>query len=309
MKTKSQKAYSQLESLPSGLASDALTPGCLVLEGGAFRGVYSEGVLDCLMKNDINLTATVGCSAGALNGMNYTSGQIGRSARINLGFRHDPEYVGLGRLLKEGSFVSFVFLFQGYERYEKIRYDRLMDGRRRFAVVAANCLSGEAEYPEKDTCSDIFRAIQASASMPFLSRMVDVDGTPCLDGGSSCKIPYRWALNEGYDKIVVVRTREKTYRKKPASRAAGALTRTVYRRYPAFAKSLIESGEDYNRQCEELEELERQGRLFVISPSRPVTVGRLEKDMEKLGDLYWLGYHDAQRLLPALREYLTGRKV
>ena len=309
MKKKKQptiKAYSGLQSLPSGQASDQVLEGCLVLEGGAFRGVYVEGVVDALMMNDINLRATIGCSAGALNGMSYVTGQIGRSARINLGYRRDRNYVGARPFLREGSLVSFRYLYEDMEQKYPLDYDRLCSPSRRFAVVATSCESGQPVYPEARTCSDIRKAVQGSASMPFVSRMVSVDGSPCLDGGSSCRVPYRWALDEGYEKIIVVRTQHRSYRKKPVSRTSALLTRTFYRRYPRFAGSLNAGNETYNRQCEELEELERQGRLFIISPSRPVTVGRLEKDMEKLGELYWLGYHDAQARMDALRSYLSS---
>ena len=298
------KAYSGVSRLPSGDAPDTVVEGCAVLEGGAFRGVYGEGVLDALMQQGINLRCTVGCSAGALNGMNYVAGQIGRSARINLAFRHDPRYVGRRPLFREGSVVSFDFLFRQAEEFDPLNAGRFFDPARRFAVVVSNCETGRAEYPEKGRCGDIFRAVQASASMPFVSRTVEVDGRPCLDGGCCCKIPYAWALEQGYEKIVVVRTRHASYRKPLPSARQRRLAERVYFRYPAFAESLAASDADYNRQCGEIEALQAQGRIFVIGPSLPWDVARLEKDMRKLGHLYWLGYYDALARMDALRAYL-----
>ena len=299
-----RKQYSGWQDLPSGLASGHVTEGCLVLEGGAFRGIYVEGVADALMKHGINLSATVGCSAGALNGMSYTSGQIGRSARINLGHRHDRDYVGLRPLLREGCLVSLRYLFEEMAARYPLDYKRLNAPSRRFAVCVTNCKTGEAAFPDTRSTSSIDRAVMASASMPFVSRMVKVDGVPCLDGGCSCKVPYRWALEQGYEKIVVVRTQHRDYRKKPFSGALARLARLRYHRYPGFVKSLTESNDDYNRQCEELEALEREGRVLLLSPSVPVTVGRLEGDMEKLGQLYWLGYRDTGARLDQIRAYL-----
>jgi len=137
--------------------------------------------------------------------------------------------------------------------------------------------------------------------MPYISPMVDVDGRPCLDGGCSCKIPYRWALDQGYEKIVVVRTREPEYRKTISKEKNRIL---AYRKYPAFARSLAKSSRNYNHQCDEIQKLEKKGRIFVIAPSQKVAVSRLEGDMEKLGSLYWLGYHDTLNLMDSLREYL-----
>ena len=137
--------------------------------------------------------------------------------------------------------------------------------------------------------------------MPYISPMVYVDGRPCLDGGCSCRIPYRWALHECYEKIVVVRTREPEYRKKVSKRRHRF---QAYHRYPEFARRLANSSRIYNHQCDEIQKLEEQGRIFVIAPSQKVTVGRLEGDMNKLGDLYWLGYNDTLSRLDSLRSYL-----
>lgn len=304
MKDRSNQVYSGIDNLPRGTASDTITNGCLVLEGGAFRGVYTAGVLDALMLNGINLQTVIGCSAGALNGINYVAGQIGRSGRINLGYRHDPRYVGARRLLWEGSLISFDFLLRQTDAFEPLDRQRFFDPGRRFAVVVTDCRTGEAKYPERDECGDIFKAVQASASMPFVSQAVTVDGAPCLDGGCACKVPYAWALEQGFEKVVVVRTRQPTFRKRPTSPAQRKLTEQIYREYREFAQRLANSNEDYNHQCDEMAALAKQGTVYMIAPSTPVRIQRLEGDMEKLGKLYWLGYHDAVGQIDALKAYL-----
>lgn len=306
MRDRSNQVYSGIDRIPRGASSDALTNGCLVLEGGAFRGVYTAGVLDALMLHGINLQTVIGCSAGALNGLNYVAGQIGRSGRINLGHRHDPRYVGARRLLWEGSLISFDFLFRQTDAFEPLNRRRFFDPNKRFAVVVADCRTGEAKYPERDGCGDIFKAVQASASMPYVSRTVDVDGAPCLDGGCVCNVPYAWALEQGFEKVVVVRTRQTSFRKRPASPAQRRLAEQIYRKYPAFAQKLANSGENYNRQCDEMAALAKQGAIYMIEPSASARIQRLEGDMEKLGRLYWLGYHDAEGQIDKLNAYLGG---
>lgn len=296
--------YSGVDQLPSGRASGPITDGCIVLEGGAFRGVYTSGVLDALMEAGINLQCTIGVSAGAMNGVNYVTGQIGRSARVNLQYRRDPRYVGLHAYQVNHGIIGFDFIFGDYNQMDPLDREALEHGGRRFVAVVANCRTGKTEYFEPGNCSDILKAIQASASMPYVSRPVLVDGVPCLDGGCTDKIPYGWALRSGYQKIVVVRTRPDNYRKQVRERSAH-LARRVYRNFPQFAEALGESDRNYNRQCDMLERLRQQGRVFVISPSQPVTIGRLEKDMEKLGRLYHLGYEDARCQMEALRAYLA----
>lgn len=299
------KVFSGIDRLPNGEASDRLTEGCIALEGGAFRGVYSEGVLDALMEADLNFSCTVGVSAGALNGANYVSGQIGRSARINLRYRHDSRYVGVKAVRNNQGVIGFDFAFETLEESDPFDRARFMDPSRRFLAVAADCKTGRAIYFEKGKCGDIMQAIRASASMPYISKPVMVDGIPCLDGGCCCKIPYQWALDSGFEKIVVVKTQHPSFRKRVKEKNS-ILAKRVYRAYPEFAEALGRSAADYNRQCDEIERLQKEGRIFVIAPSKPVTVARLEKDMEKLGALYYLGYEDAKRQLDALLEYLNS---
>lgn len=299
-----EKVYSKLESIPNGRASDVIVPGCLVLEGGAFRGLYTQGLLDFWMQNDINFQTVIGVSAGALSSAAYMSGQIGRSARVNLGYRHDSNYIGIKALRKAHSPIRLDFAIYDYDEIEPLDMVRFYDDRRRFVAVATNCDTGKPEFFEKANCSDVIQAIKASASMPYISPMVDVDGKKCLDGGCSCAVPYQWAIDEGYGKIVVVRTREHGFRKSDAKVKNTA--RRVYRRHQDFAKALDESRFRYNAQCDEMDALAHEGRIFMIEPSEPVTVARVESDMEKLGALYWLGYNDSKRTLEALRSYLNN---
>lgn len=297
------KTFSRIDDILSGHASEKLVDACLVLEGGAFRGLYGEGVLDYWMQNDMNFSCVIGVSAGALNGLNYVSGQIGRAARANLNSRYDRNYIGGGAIRKSHSLINLNYLFRDYNHIEPFDLNRFNRPQQRFIVVATDCRSGETLYFEKGKCRDIFTAAKASASMPVISPMVNVDGTPCLDGGCSCKIAYHWALDEGFEKIIVVRTRERGYRKRLSDKAI-ALSEKLYKHYPEFTEVLRRSDLDYNRQCRELEELEKEGRIFMIAPSRPVTVSRVEKDLEKLGELYELGVNDAIAEMDRLKAYL-----
>lgn len=304
MNSKNRKIFSGIENLPRGTASDQITQGCIVLEGGAFRGLYGEGVLDALMEADINMQCTIGVSAGALNGINYVAGHIGRAARINLTYRHDKRYVGPRSMIRNKGVMGFDFLFEGINVTDPIDEKRMYDPTKRFIAVATNCITGKAHCFDRDTCSNIYQAIRASASMPFVSKMVMIDGYPYLDGGCSNKVPYQWALKEGYEKIIVVRTRPLDYRRKPASPTNVRIIREMYRHYPELKKKLLESNDFYNYECDEMERLAKEGRIYMIAPSGPVEVSRLEGDMEKLGELYYMGYNDGKKQINAIKKYL-----
>ena len=206
------KEFLRIEDIPHGQAGPELIEGCLVLEGGAFRGLYTQGFLDAMMENGLNLSCVIGVSAGALAGINYVSGQIGRSARTNLTFRHDSRYVGAKSLLHSHSILDVGFLTEDRGILEPLDYERFKRPDQRYVAVATDCRTGQATYFEKGRCVNILMAARASATMPFISPVVMVEGAPYLDGGCACKIPYVWALEQGYEKIVVIRTRDRSFR-------------------------------------------------------------------------------------------------
>ena len=289
--------------LPEGHAKDILTEGCIVLEGGAFRGLYTQGVLDVLMQEDINMSCTIGVSAGALGGMNYVAGQIGRSARVNLRYRHESDYIGIGALKRDHGITGFSYLFNEISWQDPLDMERFNDPRRRFVVTATDIETGENEFFEKGICSDMFTACAASASVPYISEAVELEGGRYLDGGIACRIPFQWALDQGYEKVIVVRTRDRDYRKRihmPLN-----LTRVEYHRYPALKAALDEESARYNVLLDRLDMLEESGRIFVITPSQPVEIRRFEGDLDALYELYQLGRKDAEERLAELKAYLN----
>ncbi len=294
------KQYAHLELLPTGRAPEGLTSGSLVLEGGGWKGLYTLGVLDVMMEQGINLDTVVGVSAGALSALGYVAGQIGWGARIDLTYRHDKNYCGTGALRRDHGVTGFSYLFGELMDRHPLDLSRLEDPARRLAVSATSLRSGRAVYFEKGSC-DLLRAVQASATVPYVSRPVMIDGEPYLDGGCAEKIPLSWPGLAGAKKLVVVRTRELSFRRKPG---APRLARRIYRRYPNFVRALEQANEKFNRTVEDLQSRADRGEIFLIAPSQPVTVSRFDGDMEKLGQLYWLGRQDMETRLPALRAYL-----
>lgn len=298
------KVYSKINEIPNKKASRQLTHGCLVLEGGAFRGVYTQGVLDVLMENDINFDCVIGTSAGALGAISYVSGQIGRSARCNLQYRHDSRFIGIEGFHRAHSLINIDFLLDDMNDVDPLDIKRFNNPKRRYIAVCTDTDNGKTLYFEKGKCHELFEAAKASASMPFISKKVKVEGYYCLDGGCSCQIPYEWALNENYDKIVVIKTREKEYRKELSE------VKFATKVYPnEFGKVLADSNFRYNKQCDEIEYLTGSHRIFTIAPSQPVVVSQIEGDMEKLGELYELGRKDMEAQLLALKKYLGPRNI
>lgn len=268
----------------------------LVLEGGGLRGVFTCGVLDCFMDYGIRFPFTVGVSAGACNGLSYMSGQRGRAKASNIDLMDEHHYIGLRYLFTQRCIMDFKLLFEDFpERIIPYDYDAYFSNPDRFVMVTTDCLTGKAEYlEEKASSSRVMDIVRASSSLPFVSPVTYVDGVPMLDGGIVDSIPVEYAMHQGYEKLVVVLTRNKGYRKKESKMR---LAKVFYRQYPNLQKALSERNAVYNNTMDMIERLEEEGRIIAIRPLRPVEVGRMEKDTAKLTALYQEGYDIARSLL------------
>ncbi|MDO4616585.1 MAG: patatin family protein [Lachnospiraceae bacterium] len=275
----------------------------LVLEGGAMRGMYTAAVLDVFLDQGIRFDAIAGVSAGALFGVNFLSGQKGRVIRYNKKYNRDRKYMGLLPLLKEGNIVSTEYAYHRVpEKLDPFDNETYMCSDTDFYAVLTNVKTGMPEYVK---ITDVFRqmdTLRASGSLPFVSRPVEIDGESYLDGGISDSIPYEFLRKKlGCSRLVVILTRDLAYRKKPSS---PKLIHLLSRKMPAIEQRMLVRHETYNKAVEKLCEMEKRGEVFIIRPSEPIEIGRLEKDPSKLQAVYDLGRKDALEQIENLREYL-----
>ena len=277
----------------------------LVLEGGALRSLYTSGVLDVLMKYNIEANSVIGVSAGALTGMNYISKQQGRSAKINIENCDNPRYIGIKALRKEGGLIGYKYLFGDISKKEyPFDYETFKFSSQKFIPVITNCEEGKSEFVENSNCKndEIFKVVQASSSMPLCSRMVRIGNKHYLDGAVTMPIPVDWAIEQGHKNILVVLTRDRNYRKPEVSNTMKRVYKRVYHKYPKLVEKLCTMPERYNNLKIHINELEKQGRIMVIAPKSPVTVSRLEKDKEKLKKLYEDGKRDMEENIERIME-------
>lgn len=279
----------------------------LVLEGGAMRGMYTAGVLDTFLKNQITVDCAVGVSAGALFGVNYISGQSGRVIRYNKRFNSDKNYLGLRPLLREGNIVDTKYAYEDVpHRLDPFDDESYKKSGVPFYAVVTNIETGKPEYIQIHSVFEQMDVLRASGSMPFVSKPVEIGGKKYLDGGIADSIPFEWLSKQGCDKLIVILTRDLNYRKKPMS---APLVKMYYRNNPRIVKKLLERHQLYNRTVELLRNWEKDNRAFVIRPSEPIGIRRIEKDPDKLQEVYELGVRDAGKYLPKLREYIAGAGV
>lgn len=271
----------------------------LILEGGGLRGVFTCGVLDCFMDKGIRFPFTVGVSAGACNGLSYMSGQRGRAKSSNIDLMDKHHYVGFKYLLTQGCIMDYKLLFEDFpEKIIPYDYEAYFANTDRFVMVTTNCLTGKAEYlEEKSDSKRVMDIVRASSSLPYVTKITYVDGVPMLDGGIADPIPVEYAQSQGYERMVVVLTRNKGYRKNEKQLP---VPKFIYRKYPELRKTLASRNAQYNRTMEMIERLEEEGLMTVIRPVHPIEVDRMEKDTDKLRALYQEGYELAESLLATL---------
>ncbi len=268
----------------------------LVLEGGGMRGVFTCGVLDYLMDHKISFPYAIGVSAGACNGLSYMSHQRGRGKFSNIDLLAKYKYIGIRPLVKKRGLIDQQLLFHRFpDRILPYNYKAYAENPNRFEMVTTDCITGRACYwEEKHDEKRIIEIVKASSSLPYACPMSYVDGHPMLDGGIVDSIPLLRAYELGYDKCVVVLTRNKGYRK---STKKVPVPSFIYKQYPRLRVALRNRNKIYNEQLELVERLEEEGKIIVIRPEKPIVVGRMETSVKKLTDLYNQGYECAKKVI------------
>lgn len=267
----------------------------LVLEGGAMRGVFTCGVLDWLMDNDVHFPYVIGVSAGACNGASYISNQRGRARYSNIELLKEYRYVGLRHYLKKKNIMDFDLLFNDFpNRILPFDFKAYAKTGKCFEMVVTNCDTGEAEYMEEYQDHDrLLDILKASSSMPLFSPVAYVDEKPMLDGGVCDSIPAKRAIEKGYNKMIIVLTRNKGYRKKTDGMK---LPPFILKKYPKMRNAINSRNQLYNEQLNLVDLLEKEGKAIVIRPEEPMTINRIEKDINVLTHFYNHGYECAEKI-------------
>ncbi|HRN15892.1 MAG TPA: patatin family protein [Xylanibacter oryzae] len=261
----------------------------LVLEGGGMRGVFTSGVLDAFMKHNLYFHYVVAVSAGACNGLSYMSHQPRRARISNIDYLARYNYIGLRHLVTQGCIFDQKLLYEDFPNtLLPFDFDTYFNNPDIFEMVTTNCLTGRSCYLNvKDDRQRLLDAVRASSSLPYVSKIVMVDGIPMLDGGIVDSIPVMRAMEQGHSKNVVVLTRNKGYR---STEKDHKIKYVFYKNYPRLRVALSHRCEAYDRQLDMIDQLEDSGQIICIRPARPVEVGRIEKDIKKLEAIYEEGF-------------------
>lgn len=271
----------------------------LLLEGGGYRGIFTSGVLDAFLENNIYFDTVVGISSGALNGYNYVSKDLGRSKNIVFEYGQTKDYFGIHNLLKNGSAFGADFVFNHLPNVIPFNENEFINGAE-FYVGATNCLTGEIRYFKKALGSEFIDCIVASSALPLVSKMVKINDTPFLDGGIASQLPIDFINYDIYDNIVIVLTRPLAYRIKRTK--ATKSYKLIYKKYPFLVKDLLNNHIMYNKQREYITKLKRENKIYVIEPDARFKVKRLERKAKTIVEGYDLGYEAGQKYYNDLKK-------
>lgn len=274
----------------------------LVLEGGAMRGIYTAGVLDVFLEHEIHFDGVIGVSAGALHGCSFVSEQKGRSLRYFKKYRNDKHFMSWWSFLHTGEVVGKQFCYHDIpERLDPFDYEAFVKSDTDFYATCTNVETGKAEYIKITDMLSQVDAMRASASMPYVSKIVDYNGMKLLDGGCADSILVEAFYKMGYERLVVVLTREAGFAKKPEN---AKMAEIRYHKYPEFVQALQNRHVVYNHSLEVLKEMERAGKAFVIQPDKKLDISRMENDIEVIQQVYDLGGKDARIRMKALKDWM-----
>ncbi|WP_026559927.1 patatin family protein [Bacillus sp. J37] len=276
----------------------------LVLEGGGMRGIYTAGVLEVFMEQELYIPYVIGVSAGACFGASYLSRQRGRNRKVNIDYVTDPKYLSLLNYVKHRQLFGMDFIFDEIPNiHVPFDYETFYKGTEEFVIAATDCQTGQPVYfNKKDYGNDMLTVIRASSSLPFIAPVVKYKGKQLLDGGITDSVPIKKAEEDGNKRNIIVLTREASYFKKKSN--ISWLINKSYRQYPKLIEAILARYKMYNDTLEHIREQEKKGKVFVIRPSSKLKVGRIERNQTKLEDLYRMGMGDAKREFKRLETWL-----
>jgi len=282
---------------------------CIVLEGGGLRGAFTSGVLEYFLEEELNFDRVIGVSAGACVGASYLSKQKGRNRKVNVEYPSDKRYMGFRHLFTTGSYFNMKFVF-GELPTKLVPFDEkaFFKSPAEFDVITTSLDSGDSVIFGKKEIANIGvdKVLIASSSIPLLSKPVDIGGHLFFDGGVSNSIPVKYALSK-HLKAVVVLTRPRGYRKKEMKNSLPF--KLAFRKHPEFLTTLLNRNSEYNKTLDFCEQMEREGKLFIIAPLPEFSIGRTEQSLEKRMNLYNHGYTLIRKEFKNLQLFLEMNTV
>lgn len=279
----------------------------LILEGGGMRGMFTAGVLDCLMEEGIRFEYVIGSSSGVCNAMNYVSNQPGRSRDMML-LPKKESYAGVKEFILHGSFLNLKKLFRILPYQEKTKFDfsTYFTSTIENEFVVSNCLTGQAEYLSESQDEERLATIAtASCALPLVGKPVKNEDTWYMDGSMTDPIPVQHTLDKGCERIVLISTKGKGMDPSDLSKYNWAMRILYGKKFNPFLKAMKNRLDLYYKQWDMIYDLQANGSLFLIQPQGDIAISHLETDPVKLKQMYDSGYFYGKAVLEDVKKFLN----
>lgn len=263
----------------------------LILEGGTFRPIFSCGVMDALLDNNINFDYVIGVSAGITHGFSYVSKQKGRAHDIIKNHRHDKRYIGIRNYFTDRSLFGLKFAYEtvGNELYP-FDWETFRENSAKIRVGVTNAATGEIEYLDGKKIDSSFDMLKATCALPLAFPAITVGENQYFDGGITDSIPAKKAYEDGNEKMLIVLTRTDDY-VKTLSLGVKIAAKLFKKKYPKVSEALLKRHKMYNDQIDYCKKLEEEGKAIILRPRKDVQIDSFEKDLDKMERVYKYGYN------------------
>lgn len=276
----------------------------LALEGGSRQTIFTAGVLDAWMEEDIPFSYYAGVSAGGHAAMNYITRQKGRfrhiiqPTKIQHGQDHSNKFLDGPR--KECHALHYDAAYGDIP----FDFDAFFSARVECEFGVTCCETGRVEFfREKMSERRLLDILSASCALPMIFPAVELDGQHYADGCITDPIPFDRAFEKGCDKVVVVSTHYPGEIVTDFRKYRVILNPMFKRKYPDFFRALMLRYKRYEKMFLNMEKLEKQGRLLIFRPESDLC-DLFETERENLDASYEMGYEYAQRRMDELKNFM-----
>ncbi len=273
----------------------------LVLEGGTFRPIFSAGIMDAMLEENIEFDYVIGVSAGITNGVSFVSKQKKRNYDVLVNLRHDKRYIGFRNYLSDKSLFGIKFAYEELpSKLYPFDWETYKNNPMKVRVGVTNAKTGESEYLDGKEMDNKCNMLKATCALPLIFPVINVGDGEYYDGGITDSIPAAKAIEDGCDKLLIVLTRPKGYEKK-LSKANILAAKALQKRYPKLSEAILNRPKMYNEQIRYCEQLEKEGKAIILRPSKAYVIESFEKDINKIKMMYNHGYRMAKKNIERIK--------
>lgn len=273
------------------------------------RGAYTCAVAAYLLERGVYFDNVYGVSAGSSNAVNYVSRDANRAVGSFTELVNLPKLGDWKTLLRHKGYYNAHYIYEEAGLPDgplPFDIDTFNANPAKVTIASFDRDSGRDVFFRKDelrTVPELMVRVRASSTVPLLMPPPKVDGRYCYDGGFAVGggLPLERIREDGFDRVFVVRTRKRGYRK---PEGGNEWARAFFWRRPLMRDAMLTRNARYNTACDLLDEWGAQGKAYVFYCDN-LTLSGYERDYDELWRNFESAYRQIVRDYPRLEEFLS----